>query len=178
MREKSNFIDFENIPGNSDTAGAIATSEDSSKEEEMLKEVINKNNAKTQAGLIYKSAQDESEKLMLRNQVVEGSYSNDMKLKILDLLDGYVKEELKEEITLADSIEEIKKEKSNLLLGAVGIVVIGIIVSVFFPLAWLIGIVLAIAGYVASKKDNDEKMKKAVSAIERVEKYRQAGYRI
>ena len=88
MREKSNFIDFENIPGNSDTAGAIATSEDSSKEEEMLKEVINKNNAKTQAGLIYKSAQDESEKLMLRNQVVEGSYSNDMKLKILDLLDG------------------------------------------------------------------------------------------
>ena len=174
MREKSNFIDFENIPGNSDTAGAIATSEDSSKEEEMLKEVINKNNAKTQAGLIYKSAQDESEKLMLRNQVVEGSYSNDMKLKILDLLDGY----LKEEITLADSIEEIKKEKSNLLLGAVGIVVIGIIVSVFFPIAWLIGIVLAIAGYVASKKDNDEKMKKAVSAIERVEKYRQAGYRI
>ncbi len=115
---------------------------------------------------------------MLRNQVVEGSYSNDMKLKILDLLDGYVKEELKEEITLADSIEEIKKEKSNLLLGAVGIVVIGIIVSVFFPIAWLIGIVLAMAGYVASKKDNDEKMKKAVSAIERVEKYRQAGYRI
>ena len=166
MREKSNFIDFENIPGNSDTAGAIATSEDSSKEEEMLKEVINKNNAKTQAGLIYKSAQDESEKLMLRNQVVEGSYSNDMKLKILDLLDGYVKEELKEEITLADSIEEIKKEKSNLLLGAVGIVVIGIIVSVFFPIAWLIGIVLAMAGYVASKNATEFLAPVLVSALQ------------
>lgn len=178
MSGNNGFIDFENMIENSGTAKSVTTSDHSSKEEEMLKDVIIKNNAKTETDILYKSAQDENQKLMLRNNVVQGSYADDMKIKILDLLDGYVKEELKEEIILADSVKEIKKEKSNLLLGAVGIVVIGFITSVFFPIAWIIGIVLAIVGYVSGKKECETKMQSAVTALEKVEKFRKAGYRI
>lgn len=178
MGEKNSFIDFESMIDSAERANVINLSTDSSKEEELLKMEITNHSAKAEAELLFKSAQDENEKLLLRNNVVQGSYSDNVKVKILDLLDEYIKTELKEEIILSDSIEEIKKDKSNLLPGVVVMVVIGFIVSVFFPIAWIIGIVLAVAGYISSKKDYEAKMQKALIALEKVEKFRKAGYRI
>lgn len=177
MGEKSNFIDFENIEEIANETVATGVT-DFSKEEEMLKAVISKNSAKTEAELLYKSAKDENEKLMLRQTVVQASYPDEVKVTILDALDEYIRAELTQEIALANSIEEIQKDNSTLIPGVIGMVIIGFVVSIFFPIAWVIGILLAVVGYFSAKKENKEKMQSAMIALEKVEKYRKAGYRV
>lgn len=176
MGENNSFIDFENMTEDSKVEEKLLN--ESSQENEMLREVITKNNAKAEAEMLYKTSKDENEKLLLRNSVIQGAYDNDVKIKILDLLDAYMREELKSEVNLANSLPEIKKQKSNLLLGAVAIVIIGFIVSIFFPFAWLIGIVLSVFGYISAKKEKEVEMQKATAALEKVERYRNAGYRL
>ena len=178
MEDYNGFIDFEHMVDGVEEEKSNSMLSQGNPEEEMLMEAVIKNNAKATAESLYKSAQNEEEKLLLREKVAYGSYPDDIKGRVLDILDEYVKEELKQEIVLAASIEKIKKEHSDLKLGAIAMVVIGFVVSVFFPLAWIIGIILAVIGYKSSKKESEAKMQNAMSAFEKVEKYKSAGYRI
>ncbi len=177
MEKSSNFIDFENFEENTREESKGVPNE-SVQEEEMLNTMIAKNNARAEAEFLYKSAKDENEILLLRDNVIRGTYAENLKVKILDILDDYIKEELKQEIELAASLDEIKDEKNNLKLGAVVLIVIGFVVTPFFATAWLIGIALAVAGYYFGNKEQSVKLQKAEMAAERIKKYRKAGYRI
>lgn len=176
MGENSNFVDFESFDGQENQAVKII--DDFSSEENMLKTAISKKSAIDEMELLYKSAKDEEEKIAIRQIVLQNSYSDDVKLAMLDILDEYIREELKQEIALANSLGEIKKDNGNLKLGAITLVVIGFVVSIWFPVAWIIGIVLAVVGYISSQKENAVKLENAKMAFEKVEKYRKAGWRI
>lgn len=177
MENSSGFIDFENLTGSTDEKAEIISKE-FLQEDEMLNAMITRNNARAEAELLYKSAKDENEKLLLRDNVVHGEYAENVKVKILDILDDYIKKELKQEIELVASLEEIKEEKHNLKLGVIVIVVIGFAVTPFFSMAWLIGIALAIVGYYSGNREQDKKLQKATMAAERIQRYRDAGYRV
>lgn len=176
MGKNDDFIDFESFDG-----GATNVAEGTDNffdEENMLKAAINKKSAFEEIGLLYKSAKNDDEKIEIRQKILQTSYPNDIKSELLDSLDETIKDELNQEIALANSLREIEKDNSSSLVGFVGIVVIGFVVSIWFPIAWIIGIVLAVLGYFSSKKENAEKLKNARKAVEKVEKYRSAGYRI
>lgn len=176
MEEKGNFIDFESFDGGA-TNIAVGT-DNFSNEEDMLKAAINKKSAFEEIDLLYKSAKNDEEKIAIRQKILQTSYPNDIKSGLLDILDETIKDELKQEIALANSLKEIEKDNSNLVPGVIAFVVIGFVVSIWFPIAWIIGIVLAVLGYSSAKKENAEKLENARKAVEKVEKYRSAGYHI
>lgn len=176
MGKNSNFIDFENMEENVDVEKNLLSG--FSQEDEILKAVVIQNNARAELDILLNNAKDEGEKLQLRNSVLQGNYTEDIKSEIIQLLDAHMRNELEKEINLANSLEEIKKDKDNLVLGVVAMVIIGFAASIIFPIAWLIGIVLAVVGYNSAKKEKEVELQEAIAASEKVERFRNVGYQI
>ena len=120
---------------------------------------------------------NETEYLQLHRQIRQSNYPEREKRLMADALDYITAIRLEEEIQQADSLAFCKKEVSENRSGAIGIVVIGFILTAWISSAWWIAIILAVLGYIGGGDERKE-LKEAEQAEVRIQQYRLNGFRI
>ena len=113
----------------------------------------------------------------LRQRVLDGTYSDQDKAVMVSELDRLMSKRLHDELALEADPPAAKEEVSKLAMGTVLIAVIGLVVTMFFPIALLITAVLVLCCIAGGAKDRKRK-KQCVRAHKRLEQYRKLGYKI
>lgn len=119
----------------------------------------------------------EQEYMGLRQRVLDGAYSDQDKAVMVSELDRLMSKRLHNELALEADLPAAKEEVSKLAMGTVLIAVIGLVVTMFFPIALLITAVLVLCCIAGGAKDRKRK-KQCVRAHKRLEQYRKLGYKI
>lgn len=119
----------------------------------------------------------EQEYMGLRQRVLDGAYSDQDKAVMVSELDRLMSKRLHDELALEADLPAAKEEVSKLAMGTVLIAVIGLVVTVFFPIALLITAVLVLCCIAGGAKDRKRK-KQCVRAHKRLEQYRKLGYKL
>ena len=113
----------------------------------------------------------------LRQRVLDGTYSDQDKAVMVSELDRLISKRLHDELALEADLPAAKEEVSKLAMGTVLIAVIGLVVTMFFPIALLITAVLVLCCIAGGTKDRKRK-KQCVRAHKRLEQYRKLGYKL
>ena len=119
----------------------------------------------------------EQEYMGLRQRVLDGTYSDQDKAVMVSELDRLMSKRLHDELALEADLPAAKEEGSKLAMGTVLIAVIGLVVTMFFPIALLITAVLVLCCIAGGAKDRKRK-KQCVRAHKHLEQYRKLGYKI
>lgn len=119
----------------------------------------------------------EQEYMGLRQRVLDGTYSDQNKAVMVSELDRLISKRLHDELALEADLPAAKEEVSKLAMGTVLIAVIGLVVTMFFPIALLITAVLVLCCIAGGAKDRKRK-KQCVRAHKRLEQYRKLGYKL
>ena len=119
----------------------------------------------------------EQEYMGLRQRVLDGAYSDQDKAVMVSELDRLMSKRLHDELALEADLPAAKEEVSKLAMGTVLIAVIGLVVTMFFPIALLITAVLVLCCIAGDAKDRKRK-KQCVRAHKRLEQYRKLGYKL
>ena len=119
----------------------------------------------------------EQEYMGLRQRVLDGAYSDQDKAVMVSELDRLMSKRLHDELALEADLPAAKEEVSKLAMGTVLIAVIGLVVTMFFPIALLITAVLVLCCIAGGAKDRKRK-KQCVRAHKHLEQYRKLGYKI
>ena len=119
----------------------------------------------------------EQEYMGLRQRVLDGTYSDQDKAVMVSELDRLISKRLHDELALEADLPAAKEEVSKLAMGTVLIAVIGLVVTMFFPIALLITAVLVLCCIAGGAKDRKRK-KQCVRAHKRLEQYRKLGYQL
>ena len=119
----------------------------------------------------------EQEYMGLRQRVLDGTYSDQDKAVMVSELDRLISKRLHDELALEADLPAAKEEVSKLAMGTVLIAVIGLVVTMFFPIALLITAVLVLCCIAGGAKDRKRK-KQCVRAHKRLEQYRKLGYKL
>lgn len=119
----------------------------------------------------------EQEYMGLRQRVLDGTYSDQDKAVMVSELDRLISKRLHDELALEADLPAAKEEVSKLAMGTVLIAVIGLVVTMFFPIALLITAVLVLCCIAGGAKDRKRK-KQCVRVHKRLEQYRKLGYKL
>ena len=119
----------------------------------------------------------EQEYMGLRQCVLDGAYFDQDKAVMVSELDRLMSKRLHDELVLEADLPAAKEEVSKLAMGTVLIAVIGLVVTMFFPIALLITAVLVLCCIAGGAKDRKRK-KQCVRAHKRLEQYRKLGYKL
>lgn len=131
----------------------------------------------SQIEAMYTLCSTEQEYMGLRQRVLDGTYSDQDKAVMVSELDRLMSKRLHDELALEADLPAAKEEVSKLAMGTVLIAVIGLVVTMFFPIALLITAVLVLCCIAGGAKDRKRK-KQCVRAHKRLEQYRKLGYKI
>lgn len=131
----------------------------------------------SQIEAMYTLCSTEQEYMGLRQRVLDGAYSDQNKAVMVSELDRLMSKRLHDELALEADLPAAKEEVSKLAMGTVLIAVIGLVVTMFFPIALLITAVLVLCCIAGGAKDRKRK-KQCVRAHKRLEQYRKLGYRL
>lgn len=131
----------------------------------------------SQIEAMYTLCSTEQEYMGLRQRVLGGTCSDQDKAVMVSELDRLMGKRLHDELALEADLPAAKEEVSKLAMGTVLFVVIGLIVTMFFPIALLITAVLVLCCIVGGAKDRRRK-KQCVRAHKHLEQYRKLGYKI
>lgn len=131
----------------------------------------------SQIEAMYTLCSTEQEYMGLRQRVLDGAYSDQNKAVMVSELDRLISKRLHDELALEADLPAAKEEVSKLAMGTVLIAVIGLVVTMFFPIALLITAVLVLCCIAGGAKDRKRK-KQCVRAHKRLEQYRKLGYKI
>ena len=119
----------------------------------------------------------EQEYMGLRQRVLDGAYSDQDKAVMVSELDRLMSKRLHNELALEADLPAAKEEVSKLAMGTVLIAVIGLVVTMFFPIALLITAVLVLCCIAGGAKDRKRK-KQCVRAHKHLAQYRKLGYKL
>lgn len=119
----------------------------------------------------------EQEYMGLRQRVLDGAYSDQDKAVMVSELDRLMSKRLHDELALEADLPAAKEEVSKLAMGTVLIAVIGLVVTMFFPIALLITAVLVLCCIAGGAKDRKRK-KQCVRAHKHLEQYLKLGYKL
>lgn len=131
----------------------------------------------SQIEAMYTLCSTEQEYMGLRQRVLDGTYSDQNKAVMVSELDRLMSKRLHDELALEADLSAAKEEVSKLAMGTVLIAVIGLVVTMFFPIALLITAVLVLCCIAGGAKDRKRK-KQCVRAHKRLEQYRKLGYKL
>lgn len=131
----------------------------------------------SQIEAMYTLCSTEQEYMGLRQRVLDGAYSDQDKVVMVSELDRLMSKRLHNELALEADLPAAKEEVSKLAMGTVLIAVIGLVVTMFFPIALLITAVLVLCCIAGGAKDRKRK-KQCVRAHKRLEQYRKLGYKL
>lgn len=131
----------------------------------------------SQIEAMYTLCSTEQEYMGLRQRVLDGAYSDQNKAVMVSELDRLMSKRLHNELALEADLPAAKEEVSKLAMGTVLIAVIGLVVTMFFPIALLITAVLVLCCIAGGAKDRKRK-KQCVRAHKRLEQYRKLGYKL
>ena len=131
----------------------------------------------SQIEAMYTLCSTEQEYMGLRQRVLDGTYSDQNKAVMVSELDRLMSKRLHDELALEADLPAAKEEVSKLAMGTVLIAVIGLVVTMFFPIALLITAVLVLCCIAGGAKDRKRK-KQCVRAHKRLEQYRKLGDKI
>lgn len=131
----------------------------------------------SQIEAMYTLCSTEQEYMGLRQRVLDGTYSDQDKAVMVSELDRLMSKRLHDELALEADLPEAKEEVSKLAMGTVLIAVIGLVVTMFFPIALLITAVLVLCCIAGGAKDRKRK-KQCVRAHKHLEQYRKLGYKL
>ena len=131
----------------------------------------------SQIEAMYTLCSIEQEYMGLRQRVLDGAYSDQDKAVMVSELDRLMSKRLHDELALEADLPEAKEEVSKLAMGTVLIAVIGLAVTMFFPIALLITAVLVLCCIAGGAKDRKRK-KQCVRAHKHLEQYRKLGYKL
>ncbi len=127
----------------------------------------------SQIEAMYTLCSTEQEYMGLRQRVLDGTYSDQDKAVMVSELDRLMSKRLHDELALEADLPAAKEEVSKLAMGTVLIAVIGLVVTMFFPITAVL-VLCCIAG---GAKDRKRK-KQCVRAHKRLEQYRKLGYKL
>ena len=133
--------------------------------------------ALSQIEAMFTLCSTEQEYMGLRQRVLDGTYSDQDKAVMVSELDRLISKRLHDELALEADLPAAKEEVSKLAMGTVLIAVIGLVVTMFFPIALLITAVLVLCCIAGGAKDRKRK-KQCVRAHKRLEQYRKLGYKL
>ncbi len=160
------FMDFESFPGNT--------------KESQTNKAVNKlrqqNAISDELNYLTKTCKNEQDLLTLRTKIIEKEYKDLNKGNLLTALDDYINEKLADTIKEASLLSERRKEKNNLVMGAILIVIVGFFLTDFFRYSFPIAVILAVLGWWGS--DDRKAYKASQDAMEILKKYESAGYQI
>ena len=131
----------------------------------------------SQIEAMYTLCSTEQEYMGLRQRVLDGAYSDQDKAVMVSELDRLMSKRLHDELALEADLPAAKEEVSKLAMGTVLIAVIGLVVTMFFPIALLITAVLVLGCIAGGAKDRKRK-KQCDRAHKRLEQYRKLGYKL
>lgn len=131
----------------------------------------------SQIEAMYTLCLTEQEYMGLRQRVLDGTYSDQDKAVMVSELDRLMSKRLHDELALEADLPAAKEEVSKLAMGTVLIAVIGLVVTMFFPIALLITAALVLCCIAGGAKDRKRK-KQCVRAHKRLEQYRKLGYKL
>lgn len=131
----------------------------------------------SQIEAMYTLCSTEQEYMGLRQRVLDGTYSDQDKAVMVSELDRLMSKRLHDELALEADLPAAKEEVSKLAMGTVLIAVIGLVVTMFFPIALLITAVLVLCWIAGGAKDRKRK-KQCVRAHKHLEQYRKLGYKL
>lgn len=131
----------------------------------------------SQIEAMYTLCSTEQEYMGLRQRVLDGTYSDQDKAVMVSELDRLMSKRLHDELALEADLPAAKEEVSKLAMGTVLIAVIGLVVTIFFPIALLITAVLVLCCIAGGAKDRKRK-KQCVRAHKHLEQYRKLGYKL
>lgn len=131
----------------------------------------------SQIEAMYTLCSTEQEYMGLRQRVLAGTYSDQDKAVMVSELDRLMGKRLHDELALEADLPAAKEEVSKLAMGTVLIAIIGLVVTMFFPIALLITAVLVLCCIAGGGKDRKRK-KLCVRAHKHLEQYRKLGYKI
>lgn len=131
----------------------------------------------SQIEAMYTLCSTEQEYMGLRQRVLDGTYSDQDKAVMVSELDRLMSKRLHDELALEADLPAAKEEVSKLAMGTVLIAVIGLVVTMFFPIALLITVALVLCCIAGGAKDRKRK-KQCVRAHKRLEQYRKLGYKL
>ena len=129
----------------------------------------------SQIEAMYTLCSTEQEYMGLRQRVLDGAYSDQDKAVMVSELDRLMSKRLHDE--LEADLPAAKEEVSKLAMGTVLIAVIGLVVTMFFPIALLITAVLVLCCIAGGAKDRKRK-KQCVRAHKHLAQYRKLGYKL
>lgn len=131
----------------------------------------------SQIEAMYTLCSTEQEYMGLRQRVLDGAYSDQDKAVMVSELDRLMSKRLHDELALEADLSAAKEEVSKLAMGTVLIAVIGLVVTIFFPIVLLITAVLVLCCIAGGAKDRKRK-KQCVRVHKRLEQYRKLGYKL
>ena len=131
----------------------------------------------SQIEAMYTLCSTEQEYMGLRQRVLDGTYSDQDKAVMVSELDRLMSKRLHDELALEADLPAAKEEVSKLAMGTVLIAVIGLVVTMFFPIALLITAVLVLCCIAGGAKDRKRK-KQCFRAHKHLEQYRKLGYKL
>lgn len=131
----------------------------------------------SQIEAMYTLCSTEQEYMGLRQRVLDGAYSDQDKAVMVSELDRLMSKRLHDELALEADLPAAKEEVSKLAMGTVLIAVIGLVVTMFFPIALLITAVLVLCCIAGGAKDRKRK-KQCVRAHKHLAQYRKLGYKL
>lgn len=131
----------------------------------------------SQIEAMYTLCSTEQEYMGLRQRVLDGAYSDQDKEVMVSELDRLMSKRLHDELALEADLPAAKEEVSKLAMGTVLIAVIGLVVTIFFPIVLLITAVLVLCCIAGGAKDRKRK-KQCVRVHKRLEQYRKLGYKL
>lgn len=131
----------------------------------------------SQIEAMYTLCSTEQEYMGLRQRVLDGAYSDQDKAVMVSELDRLMSKRLHDELALEADLPAAKEDVSKLAMGTVLIAVIGLVVTIFFPIVLLITAVLVLCCIAGGAKDRKRK-KQCVRVHKRLEQYRKLGYKL
>ena len=131
----------------------------------------------SQIEAMYTLCSTEQEYMGLRQRVLDGAYSDQDKAVMVSELDRLMSKRLHDELALEADLPAAIEEVSKLAMGTVLIAVIGLVVTMFFPIVLLITAVLVLCCIAGGAKDRKRK-KQCVRVHKRLEQYRKLGYKL
>ena len=131
----------------------------------------------SQIEAMYTLCSTEQEYMGLRQRELDGTYSDQDKAVMVSELDRLMSKRLHDELVLEVDLPAAKEEVSKLAMGTVLIAVIGLVVTMFFPIALLITAVLVLCCIAGGAKDRKRK-KQCVRAHKHLAQYRKLGYKL